>query len=218
MPDPAGLPGHEKALDGLLESLFSESSEDAGVRLESADRVASSTAPARHPTSGHLLNDPVVPPLELDTQTVPKTMPQMPGWAEGGFRVLLFRIGDFRFAMPLVLMRGVFESPDRLTRVPAQPAWHLGLVRHRGQSVVVADFGLLMGLQARCSAPGYLLLVGDGQGAIACDEIEDAVEVDPHTVRWARATVGKAWLVGLMTQQMCCLLDADAVAEGIRHG
>jgi chemotaxis signal transduction protein len=142
----------------------------------------------------------------------------VPDWAEGGFRALFFRIGEFRFGMPLVLMRSIFTPSGRLTRVPGQAAWHCGLARHRGETVVVADFGLLLGVTASCAEPRYLLLIGDGQGALACDQLEDALALDPTEVRWTRPGSGPAWLAGFLPQQMCGLLDAEVIGNKIRHG
>jgi chemotaxis signal transduction protein len=183
--DPSGLAGHDEALGGLLESLFSDAEDGGSLQPGSPASDPGRVAPA---------------------------------WADDDFRALLFRVGEFRFAMPLLLMRSVSLLPDRLTRIPGQPKWQLGLVRYRGQSVTVADFGLLIGVQARCVSPRFLLLIGDGRGAIACDEIEDAVLVERKTVRWARSDVERAWLAGLMTEQMCSLVDGDMVSAKIRHG
>ena len=142
----------------------------------------------------------------------------VPGWAGDGFRALLFRIGRYHLAVPLVLLCSVLSAPDRLTRVPGRPAWHLGLARYRGRLVTVADLGLLLGLQASCNTPRYLLMIGIGDVAIACDGIEDAVPVDPASVRWPRPGAEKTWWAGLMTAQMCVLVDADPVNDEIRHG
>jgi purine-binding chemotaxis protein CheW len=115
-------------------------------------------------------------------------------------------------------MRSIAQVPDRLVKLPGRPAWQRGLVRYRGDSVLVADLGLLLGIKAGCEAPRYLLIIGDGRCAFECDSIEDAVPVVSRDVHWGRRTEGRAWLAGLLADRMCALLDADAIAGKIRHG
>lgn len=212
-----GLAGHDRALGGLLDSLFDEPETARNPRSREAV-VCDPVAEPPLPVDPGGLNDSAAAPLEDESPVRGARAPVVPAWSEGGFRALLFRIGGFRFAAPLVRMRGIVAMPDRLTRIPAQPAWHLGVARYRGQSVVVADFGLLTGVQARKAEPRYLLMIGDGDVAITCDGIEDEIGVEPQHVSWAKPDSARAWLAGLLTDQMCGLLDTDVLSGQVRHG
>ncbi len=227
---PTRLVEHDAALGNLLESLLAEVPEhgretpsappaaDPDTKLEPSEPLE----PAPHevadsPPPKTSLNPASDAPLTNDESGETQHHGEMPAWAREPFRVLLFRIGELRFAIPLILMCSVTRIPDRLTQVPAQPAWHRGVARYREESVVVADLGLLLGLRTACPDPAYLLVIGDGREAIACDAVEEAVVVTADQVRWRRAA-GQPWLSGLLVDHMCGLLDAEVIGRRIRHG
>ncbi len=205
-PRPTRLIEHDGALDSLLAALLAEVPEAAS----DAPEVATAAQPAR---PADLNADPPGPLTERQTESVDR-----PSWAAQAFRVLLFGIGEFRFALPLIRMRSVALLPDGRVTLPGQPPWHLGVARLRGGPVVMADLGLLVGVEARCSSARYLLVIGDGNVALVCDHIDDAPLISPEQVRWQRGDRGIAWLAGLLSEAMCVLLDADALVAEIRHG
>ncbi|HPE81654.1 MAG TPA: chemotaxis protein CheW [Gammaproteobacteria bacterium] len=200
---PTRLAEHDAALGSLLESLLAE--------------VPEYLPAATEPES---LNPAGIQPLTGQDTGEPEIRAVVPDWAKvaAGFRVLQFRIGEYRFAMPMVLMRSVALLPDRVTALPVQPRWQGGVVRYRGGNLALADLGVLIGVAARCESARYMLVFGDGGQAVVCDDIEDAVLVNTSEVRWRRERQHRAWLLGLLVGQMCVLLDPDVVANGIRHG
>lgn len=214
---PTRLAEHDAALDSMLAPLLAEVPSDPDARCEEPAQVKEVTADAEaevkaenpYPLKGETVR-PLCDPGDASDAS--------PAWANTDFRALLFHVGGFRFAIPLVLMRGIAMLPERRTRIPGQPGWHLGVVPYREQSVVVADLGELIGVAARCEAPRYLLVIGDGCQALTCDRIEDAALVRHDAVRWRRSVRPGAWLAGLLVENMCVLLNVDALSEVIRHG
>ncbi|MCB1773451.1 MAG: chemotaxis protein CheW [Gammaproteobacteria bacterium] len=202
---PTRLVEHDGALDLLLDDLLAEATAPIVDRVAETPPLNSDVeAPITRPAAGDTHND-VVPTL-------------CPPWALQPFRVLLFRVGGQRFAMPLVLLSSVALMPPRLHELPSGPDWELGIARLRDLSVVIADLGGLLGIATACEAPRYLLLVGEGRTAVACDQFEDAVLIETDQVRWPRGARVQPWLAGLLTCQMCVLIDPLVVEEKIRHG
>jgi purine-binding chemotaxis protein CheW len=212
---PSRLAEHDSALSSLLESLLAEvpeyRSEDplTTIPMPPPDsRIDAETAPARG-----LKPAPTGPLQEPSAVDDP-----VPSWAKQSFRVLLFYIGGLRFAMPLVQMRGVSLVPEKKAQVPGRASWHLGMIRVRGATVALVELGGLLGIDAACEHPDYLLLIADGAAAIACDRIGEAVTIESDRVRWRRRASQRTWLAGLLSDEMCLLLDAEALGEMIRHG
>ncbi|WP_078118950.1 chemotaxis protein CheW [Thiosocius teredinicola] len=210
----------DAALSNLLESLLAEvppANADVPAPPAAQPRVAPpvvETPPVDAPAP--TLNEPTEQPLTKETQAEPPADSEIPAWVGGGFRTLLFRIGEFRFGVPLVLMHSVCPYPDDVTRVPGQPHWHRGVFRYRDASTVVADLGGVIGVAAAADDPKYLLVLGEGRKAIAIDAIVDTLVLHADQVRWHKAA-GREWLLGLLPDQMCGLLDANALSSGIRH-
>jgi purine-binding chemotaxis protein CheW len=212
---PSRLAQHDSALSSLLESLLAEVPE-----YRSEDPVT--VVPMPLPDS-RIDAEAASPPSLKPAPTGPLQEPSavddpVPSWAKQSFRVLLFHIGSLRFAMPLVQMRGVSLMPDKKTRLPGRASWHLGMIRVRNASVALVELGALLGIDAACEQPGYLLLIADGSAAIACDRIGEAVTIEPDRVRWRRCAGQRIWLAGMLSDEMCLLLDAEALGEMIRHG
>ncbi len=217
---PTRLVEHDAALGSLLESLLAEvpAHPQTTAPTVTTDVPVPSLETASE-TTDHLALETPLNPADQAPLTINESVDneaRIPGWAREPFRALLFRIGDLRLAVPLILIRSVTRIPDRITEVPAQPAWHRGVTRYRDASVVIADLGLLMGLGTACPNPAYLLVIGDGREAIACDAVEEAVVIDAADVRWQRAR-DQQWLPGLLVDHMCGLLDAEAIGKIIRH-
>ena len=202
---PTRLVEHDSALGLLLEDLLLDATEPTvKAVVDPAALNSASVEPLTRQEGGD------------DADEAVGTL--RPSWAMQPFRVLLFRVGQQRFAMPLVLMSSVALMPRRLHVLPSGPDWELGVARMHDVSVVIADLGGLLDIHAPCEAPRYLLLVGEGRAAISCDQLEDAVLVDADRVRWPKGGRVQPWLAGLLTRQMCVLIDPLVVEESIRHG
>jgi purine-binding chemotaxis protein CheW len=171
---------------------------------------AAETPPLSSPVTGPVpsvgLNQSVEPPLQ-DASVPDPTTGGRPAWAGVRFRALLFRVGGHRFAMPLVALHSVAAMDRRPTALPQQPAWQIGVVRYRDQAVRVADLMALLGLTASGQPPRYLLVLGSGRAAVACDAIDDAIEVTRDAVRWRHAGRSRPWLVGFLVDSLSAVLD-----------
>lgn len=217
MRPPATTTEQDAALSNLLESLLAEVPTDNTPTPKPATPQPPNTVspPAEPAAATAPLNEPAKQPLTQETRVEQPDDDAVPEWANGGFRTLLFRIGELRFGVPLVLMHSVCPYPEDVTKVPSQPAWHRGVFRYRDASTVVADLGVV-GITATAADPKYLLVLGDGREAIAIDAIEDSLVLRAEQVRWHRAP-GREWLLGLLPDQMCGLLNVDVLSQGIRH-
>jgi purine-binding chemotaxis protein CheW len=217
-PVSAQLLAHEEALHSLLDSLLAEVGDEAAETQSGPRRDDLPCA------TKSMLNSQVSAPLTDQGADTAATASddggcrEPPAWAGQRFRALAFRIGEQRFAMPLVLMARVALMPDRLNRMPAQPDWHLGVARLNGVPVVVAELGRLFDAEFRCANPRYLLMVGDGRTAVICDLIEDPLTVESDQVRWRAPKGHREWMAGVLIQELCMLLDPVAIDSAIRHG
>lgn len=147
---------------------------------------------------------------------------------DGAARVLVFRLGDERFAVSLASVEELVDVPA-MHALPDAPPHVLGVATIRGALVTVYDPRPALNIGG-APAPGALLLFtrDDRRVALAVDDVQDALTVEEPDVRAApgvdaadgvllgvvrRGGVGRAELVALLDAR--ALLDAvTMVSEG----
>ena len=138
----------------------------------------------------------------------------MPEWANSDFKVLVVRIGKLRVGVPLIGLNSIspVHEGDEVTKVPAQPGWHRGVMQYRDAKLVLVDLAQLLALDAGEVKPAYRLVIGDSRYGVLCDAIEEPASVDAAAVNWRQAGDRRDWCFGTLREQMCLLLDADGIA------
>ena len=139
-------------------------------------------------------------------------------FSDGAARLLVFRVGNERFAVELSTVDEVIEPPV-LQAVPDAPPTLLGLTMLRGQLVAVHDLRPL--LRAGSGTIGGALLF-ERQGrtiGLAIDDVYDALLVEEQELRPAPGLEGSdALLIGLVRRgsDLIAVLDADALLAAVR--
>lgn len=74
--------------------------------------------------------------------------------------VLTFRLGDERYGVDVMLVRGV-RTVDKVVRVPGVPAFYRGVINVRGRIITVMDLRLFFGAAPAegLSEPGELVII-----------------------------------------------------------
>lgn len=207
---PTQLATHDAALPLLLEDLLADV---PSLPPSTSEVTPSCVTDSARPTSV----DPQHP-APVQAPVVDETSPATPVWTALRMRVLAFRVGEYRFALPLLSLHSVARIDQMPTALPGRPSWHLGVLHYRGQTVVVADLALLLGLSAQVGDRPLLLVLGEGRVAIRCDAVENAVDLDRDDVKWRRSPAAADGLAGIIVETLCVLLDAQVLEQRIRHG
>ncbi|ABI56344.1 chemotaxis protein CheW [Alkalilimnicola ehrlichii MLHE-1] len=185
--------------------------------VRKAPRVEAAPEPAAKParTSAPAPEVPEVPEL-------PET--PVPDWASPDFQALIFHVGGLRLAVPLIKLQSVVPFPERVTRAPGKPPWYRGLFHYRGRNVKVVDTATLVldrhrdRLEEADRRPRKLLVVGEGEWALACREVGEVMRLRPDQVQWRTRRGRRRWLAGTVREHLCALMDTDAFAELLNQG
>ncbi|MEI6413132.1 MAG: chemotaxis protein CheW [Pseudomonadota bacterium] len=168
-----------------------------------------------------------IPQIQIQTQveTQPQIQPQgpppAPDWASGQFPVLFFDIAGRRFALPLVLLHSVGKRVAHTVRLPGQASWNLGIFVHRGDKVTLVDTAALLmpGLLHPGSPPDlsnrYLLRLGGGRWALACDALGQVQKLTLDDIRWHRNPGRDRFIAGVITKQLSMILDIAAILRAV---
>jgi len=161
-------------------------------------------------------------PQPAVTTTSPEPRPE---WAKAPFPCLLLKVQGLLLALPLVNLNRIvpWEEP---TLIPGYAPWLLGVLQQAGRAhnlKVVDTAALVMPERAgqiSPSAPGYqhIVMVGDGEWGITCEDVSTIINIDPAKVRWRTNRTKRPWLAGTVIEHLCALLDAERLAEMLSAG
>lgn len=98
---------------------------------------------------------------------------------------LMFKVGNNLLAVPLTELHSVVEWKDKLTRLPGEPDWVLGVLKCRDDNVCVIDSAAVLQIKRDSkTSSGYILVLGDGQWGITCDRIDTVVTLNYDDIQW----------------------------------
>ncbi len=203
----------DKALTQYLDSLLMEISEEVDVVdvstsvIDKTDVITEAAAPSKVE-----VQDIVESPDQIQEQ--------IPEWGMAPFKALFFSVGDTTLAVPLEKLSGILTECDDMTVMPGNSECYLGVLVHRGKTIRVIDFeGLVAELSGvprmpssgEVSPPNRIILIEGERIGIACRNVTDVEEIEPHDVRWRAGSTKRPWYRGIVVEKMCALLDVDAL-------
>lgn len=143
--------------------------------------------------------------------------PNIPDWVKGAFQVLLFEVNGIKLGIPLSSLVGILTYSGEASQLPGQPSWSLGVILNREEKVVVINSAKLLMPEKLddnvANKPQHLLLIGDGQRALAVDNICNTLMVDKEEIRWRSGSGVQPWYAGIIIQELSVLLDVDGILK-----
>ena len=124
---------------------------------------------------------------------------------------LMFRVAGHLLSVPLIQLSGVINWNDAITRLPESPDWMLGLVKHRDVNLRIVDSRKLLNICHDASAsPEHLLVLGDGDWSITCDQLEQVVNLEFSDVQWKSDMTG-GLVLGTIRESLSTLLNPPGI-------
>lgn len=144
---------------------------------------------------------------------------------DGSVRLLVFRVGHERFAVPMSDVDEVIDAPA-VQRMPDAPATTLGIATVRGSFVTIYDPRPLLGVKSGIVGAVLLFVRADRRVGLAVEDVFDPLTVEKHELLPAPgADASDGILIGVIRRgsDLIAVLDTQAlldaasvVAEGER--
>jgi len=144
------------------------------------------------------------------------------------FQVLLFKVAGLSLAVKLIELNGVVEWDEtKMTEMPGHSDFYLGILQYLDKSIPIIDTARLVfprdKLVALSADKPYervkrIVLIGDSQWGLACDEIDEVIELVADAVKWRQDRSKRKWLAGTVIEHMCALIDANGFADMLAAG
>ncbi|GGA78241.1 hypothetical protein GCM10011369_20210 [Neiella marina] len=149
----------------------------------------------------------------------------MPAEPTGEFQALYFEVAGMTLAVPLEQLGGIHNlDEEQVSSLFGKPGWFMGLMPHRERKLNVVDTALWVMPEkydeklAEQLNYQYLVMLKDSNWGLACEKLITTSQLMPTEVNW-RSTMGKRpWLRGMVKEQMCALLNVDALVELLDTG
>lgn len=231
------LPEPQEALYAYLDALLQEIPEQqtAVVNLlteanQEQDSQSSSKSIAGEVSPESLMVDSVsTPPIISSEKPVEHDDRQQldaPDWAQQGFQSLMFSVMGLHLSVPLDKLNGVIPwDLDKIVPMPGHSENFLGLLRHLDQNVKVIDLARLVvpednhsDMPAAADRVKHILLIDDGRWGLACDSINEILQLKVRDVRWRTLAGKRLWLAGTVIDKLCALLELDALVKLLETG
>lgn len=134
------------------------------------------------------------------------------------FQALFFLVKGVRFAVPLVELGGIFETP-KLTSLFGKPVWYKGMADIRGRKMNVVDTLRWVKPDVTFESDyAYLIMLGKSLWSIGCDTLEGNRVIRRDSVNWRTQAGSRPWLAGIVKKEMCALIHVKAMIAMFERG
>ena len=147
-----------------------------------------------------------------------------PAWAQARFQCLTFAVAGMKIAAPLEKLYGIIEWPASLTVLPGHADWFLGLHRNRDQNVQVVDLAMILKTDSLdaddlpvAERSKYIMLLDEGRIGLASDTVANMLTLESDEVKWKHLVKSQNLVAGTVVDQMCSILDIDALVDHINQ-
>jgi len=145
-----------------------------------------------------------------------KHLAVMPKYAQDEFSALFFKVGHLILAVPLVDLGRTLRFDSKMTSIPQQPIWFMGLKLDQEKKIGILNMAYLVHGKSKADKRSYseepfknIILTEDTNWGLACDEILSVKKINPDEVRWRTDRKKKSWLVGTIVEELVVIVDIN---------
>jgi len=150
------------------------------------------------------------------SSTAVKALSIMPKYAQTEFSALFFKVGNLVLAAPLTDLSRAIKFDGKVTKIPQQPLWFMGLKAELEKKIGILNMAYLIQGKNRAGTRDYqqqpftnVILTEDGQWGLACDELLTISKLTPEKIRWRTDRQSKPWLIGTVIEQLVVIVDIN---------
>ncbi|WP_144209905.1 chemotaxis protein CheW [Shewanella donghaensis] len=187
----------KKSADRVINKAVNVDSEQEPQQLKSADIALSSVPPSITNNIQEVLDD--------------------------EFQVLFFNVAGLTLAVPLVSLGGIVKI-EHINHLIGRPKWFLGVQTRREQTVNVVDScqWVMPEKYTKELADSidyqYIVMLEDSDWGFACESLVNSVKINKSHVNWREKAGKRPWLAGVVKEQMCGILNVQALIEMLDAG
>jgi purine-binding chemotaxis protein CheW len=175
-----------------------------------------------------MLAEPFAEPQQTEVEPVADTSAAEPAEVvtapisipSGRQKLLLCEIGEMKLAVAVDALNNILHWPESgLNQLPGSADWQLGVLSQQREHTRVIDIRQFLDKDANADAPpaGYILLVDERRQGIACDRINQIVQIDSDDINWRRDRSQRPWFTGVIADSMHSIIDIGELLTAIEQ-
>ncbi|MCP3687504.1 MAG: chemotaxis protein CheW [Gammaproteobacteria bacterium] len=131
---------------------------------------------------------------------------------------LMFKVADNLLSVPLIEIRGVVNWQDKLTRIPQEPDWILGILQYREQNIRVVDCASILQIRNGGDASsGHILILGDDEWGLTCDQVDKVVTLEYDDIQWNQSS-SNSLIYGAIRESLASLINPQGIVQTLWAG
>ncbi|MCO5784913.1 chemotaxis protein CheW [Pseudomonas sp. G11-1] len=212
----------EQTIQSYLDALLQDAAMELALAEQAPQPVAGPEPIAPGPAIAAVPEPVMVQPLIEQPEPVAPAAAATPAWREAPFEALLFDVGGLTLAVPLISLGSIHSLDGPITPLFGQPDWFLGLLPTQAGNLKVLDTARW--IMPERYAPElrdtlrFVISVQGHEWGMAVHGVSQSIHLDPAQVKWRSGQGKRPWLAGTVIDQMCALVDVEALAELITAG
>ncbi|GIU09983.1 MULTISPECIES: chemotaxis protein CheW [unclassified Shewanella] len=198
-----------------LEEIKTQALQDKGTQLKTSTLAASDVAPAFQ-ASAEVISVASEQEMLVSTETLLEQL-------DDEFQVLFFNVAGLTLAVPLVSLGGIV-SLDKVTRLMGRPDWYMGVQQYRETQLNVVDTCAWVMPEkydeqlAQSVSYQYVVVLKDSAWGLGCESLVDTITIKKSEINWRSQAGKRPWLAGVVKEQMCGILNVDALVQMLGSG
>jgi purine-binding chemotaxis protein CheW len=175
-----------------------------------------------------LLNDLVYPDFEENVPVLEQKVAEqsdVPLWGAKPFECLLIKSAGMNLMVPAMSVSYIEQINKKIIRLPLDVEAFRGVVTLRERSVAVIDLFTLISesgssvkkslAQVSENHVEHVIVMDNGNFALACDDIGKMVTLETENVRWNKASFNNPMFAGIVPEYLCPIINIDNVQQQI---
>lgn len=134
------------------------------------------------------------------------------------FQVLLCGISNMNIAIPLVELGGIHQI-STLSHTAKQAKWCAGVFLKDSEKYTCIDARAWLRPSKLDDEPigdyKFGLQLGKTSFLLCCNSIDDTIELSKDDINWRENQNNQPWLAGLITKEMCALIDGAHMVQDV---
>ena len=127
--------------------------------------------------------------------------------------------------IPALSVAYIERINEKITRIPLGAEAFYGLITLRELSIVVIDlFSLIaevnsidieQSMQHNTHHINHVMVMDNGSYALACDNINQMITLNPEDIRWNRSSFCNPLFAGIVTEYLCPMVNIDNLYQQV---